>query len=154
SYTALVADATGGGPFTYQWLKNGSPIPGATDRTLGFSPAQPGDGGSYSVTVRNVSGNATSNVATLTVTPFPSFAWRTPTPEGGTLNAVAYANGRFVAVGIGGRVLTSSDGANWTLVALLANANLLGVASDGAQWIAVGGGGVIFTSFDTVNWSQ
>jgi hypothetical protein len=58
---AAVPDAT------YQWLKNGTAIPGATQPALKLSSIKAGDAGRYSVTVTNTSGRATSNAATLVV---------------------------------------------------------------------------------------
>lgn len=154
TYVSLVADPSGSAPFTYQWLKNNAPIAGATSSRLTFSPAQNADNGLYSVIVTNAAGSVTSNAATLGVTPLPEFAWRNPTPEGGSLHAVAYAGNRFLAVGTGSRVLTSVDGVNWGLAATLPNAVLFGIAGNGTQWAAVGNNGFLFTSFDAINWSQ
>jgi photosystem II stability/assembly factor-like uncharacterized protein len=153
-FTSFVATPTGAPPFTYQWLKNGNPIPGATNDRLSFTSAQSQDNGAYSAVITNSAGSATSNAATLSVTPLPDFAWRNPVPSGGTLQSVAYAGGRFVAVGTGSRVLTSPDGIAWTPAATVPTAALLGVASDGNQWVAVGFGGALFNSIDTTNWIQ
>ena len=153
NFASFVASPTGTPPFTYQWLKNGSPIAGATTDRLSFAAAQPADNGTYSAVITNAAGTATSNAATLSVTPRPDFAWRNPLPDGGTLQSVAYASGRFVAVGTGSRVLTSPDGITWTLAATLPAAVLFGVAGDGNQWIAVGNNGALFTSFDTTTWT-
>ena len=59
--------ATGTGPLTYQWRKGGVDLTGATGALLNFSPASPGDAGSYLVVVRNSAGSAASNLVTLTV---------------------------------------------------------------------------------------
>ena len=59
--------ATGTGPFTYQWRKNGAPIPGATAATLSISSILVTDAAEYTVTVTNPGGNATSQPATLTL---------------------------------------------------------------------------------------
>ena len=58
---AAVPDAT------YQWLKNGAALPGATETTLRISSLKAGDAGRYSVRVTNGSGTATSSTATLSV---------------------------------------------------------------------------------------
>ena len=48
---------------TYQWLENGTPIRGATDRTLVRTGARPSDASRYSVRVSNASGSVTSAAA-------------------------------------------------------------------------------------------
>jgi hypothetical protein len=154
AFTTLVANMSGAAPLSYQWYKNGTAIASATTASLGFVPVQTGDAGAYTVTVSNTAGSITSVAATLAVTPKPNFVWRNPLPEGGTLNAVTFANGRFLAAGTGSRVLTSTNGVNWRLAATLPTTQIIGVGSDGLQWVAVGNNGALFTSMDTINWAQ
>jgi pectin methylesterase-like acyl-CoA thioesterase len=52
---------------TYQWLKNGVPIRGATLSTVTLSVARSDDAARYSVTVTNALGRATSAAAALNV---------------------------------------------------------------------------------------
>jgi hypothetical protein len=60
--------ASGTGPLTYQWYKNGVAIGGATSSTYTTPPATTGDSGAvFTVTVSNSTGSATSGPATLTV---------------------------------------------------------------------------------------
>ena len=59
--------ATGTGPFTYQWNKDGAPISGANAATFSISSVLVSDAAAYTVTVSNPGGNATSQPATLTV---------------------------------------------------------------------------------------
>jgi|GEM_PF-2414939 len=63
--------ASGTGPLTYQWKKNGTDIPGAAAGTYTISTASAGDVGSYSVAVSNALGSITSNAVTLTVNAAP-----------------------------------------------------------------------------------
>ncbi|MBL9204437.1 MAG: immunoglobulin domain-containing protein [Opitutaceae bacterium] len=65
---ALAVTVRGSGPLSYQWTKDGSPVPGATGPTLSFARAAVTDAGAYGVTVRNGFGEATSAAAALTVT--------------------------------------------------------------------------------------
>jgi pectate lyase len=68
STASFTAVAGGTAPISYQWNKNGTPIPGATSSTLSLSNVQTADDGSYTLTATNNVGSATSNPAQLTVT--------------------------------------------------------------------------------------
>ncbi len=69
------------------------------------------------------------------------------------LFAVAYAEGRFVAVGDRGAIVTSPDGLAWTVRPSGTEAALKGVAHGAGGWVAVGEGGTILTSPDGARWS-
>jgi DNA-binding beta-propeller fold protein YncE len=56
-----------GTALSYQWLRGGKPVAGATGRTLSFPGAQGLDAGDYAVVVSNGAGSATSGTVTLTV---------------------------------------------------------------------------------------
>ena len=65
---AVTADGTP--PLTYQWLKNGMIITGATSGSFAMPAAITADSGaSFTVTVTNAAGSVTSTRGTLTVTP-------------------------------------------------------------------------------------
>lgn len=59
--------AAGTAPITYQWLRDGSALAGATNATLELSNVMPSLQGQYWVVVSNALGSATSNKATLIV---------------------------------------------------------------------------------------
>ena len=60
--------ATGTAPLSYQWMKNGTPIAGATSSTYTTPITTTADSGSqFAVTAGNSAGNVTSGVAALTV---------------------------------------------------------------------------------------
>jgi hypothetical protein len=61
--------ATGDQPITYQWLKQGSPISGATAPTFSITSARFADAGTYAVVLSNPAGTTTSSNAVLTVMP-------------------------------------------------------------------------------------
>jgi hypothetical protein len=84
-------EVTGLGPISYQWLKNGAPISGATSATLTLSGVQASDAASYSVTATNGTGPVTTTPVTLTVEAdvAPSFTV-SPAPQ-------TVATGRSVA---------------------------------------------------------
>jgi subtilase family serine protease len=81
---------TGTPPLTYQWLFQGSALPGAGTSTLLLTNAQSGQAGDYSVVVTNSLGSVTSSVATLTVILIPPQITSQPSPtavvQGGTAN--------------------------------------------------------------------
>lgn len=64
--------ATGTPTPTYQWLRNGVAVSGATNASLDLTNVQASQAGSYSVVVTNSAGSRTSNSATLTVASGPT----------------------------------------------------------------------------------
>ena len=70
--------ATGSGPLSYQWRKNGADLAGANLSKYTTPPTTLADNGSlYDVTISNSAGSVTSKTRTLTVNPAPT---PTPTP--------------------------------------------------------------------------
>ena len=64
--------ATGTPPLSYQWMKNGTSIAGATSSTYKTPVTTTSDAGSqFTVTVSNSAGSVTSNAAILTVNAIP-----------------------------------------------------------------------------------
>jgi hypothetical protein len=57
---------------SYQWLKNGANVSGATGSSLVLSPLQASSAGSYSVGVSNACGSVTSTVVTVSVNTAPT----------------------------------------------------------------------------------
>lgn len=83
-------DATGGGPISYQWLRNGTSVSGATSASY-TTPAltiAADNGAVYSVVITNALGTVTSSAATLAVAvapPPPPAGAPPPTGGGGAL---------------------------------------------------------------------
>ena len=71
--------ATGVPALSYQWSKNGSPIPGATAATYTIASASPSNMGSYSCTITNQAGTTNTVSVTLTVNSTVSVASLSPT---------------------------------------------------------------------------
>jgi hypothetical protein len=74
SSASFTVVATGTVPLTYQWLKNGALIPGATAATLTLANLTAADAASYTATVTNSAGTVTSAAANLAVASAPSYA--------------------------------------------------------------------------------
>jgi pectate lyase len=107
------AAASGTAPIYYQWLKNGSPISGATATTLNFTNVQNSDSGTYSLAASNSVGTAASSNATLTVT------------TSVTLPDTAYNLTGFAAGTTGGGVIADTDPAYRKVYTALDLANAL-----------------------------
>ena len=64
--------ATGTAPLSYQWMKGGAPIAGATSSSYTAPATTTADSGlQFSITVNNSAGSVTSNAATLTINAVP-----------------------------------------------------------------------------------
>src|SRR5207302_1668743 len=63
--------ATGTSPLAYQWVHDGTNVPGATTTTLNLNSVQVTDAGSYAVIVSNSLGSVISPEAQLTVNGLP-----------------------------------------------------------------------------------
>lgn len=89
-------EVTATGTTGYQWEKDGSDIPSATDATYSKSGALPADAGSYTCVVTGAGGSVTSNPATVTVKALPVITQQ-PTnqeiTEGETLTLNVVATG-------------------------------------------------------------
>ena len=59
---SFFVSATGGPPFTYQWVFNGTAIGGATNQSVSMGPVTAGDAGNYSARVWNSFGNFADSV--------------------------------------------------------------------------------------------
>ena len=68
------------------------------------------------------------------------------------LNDVVYTNGRFVAVGNQGLIITSTDGVTWQVATSRTTAKLAYVDSGNKEFVA-GGQGVVLSSTDGMNWT-
>ena len=144
-----------GSSVTYQWSRNGVPIPGATSSTLTIGNIQGGADASYTVTVSSGYGSVTSSPAALAVAApaLSAFNLRHTRTGAGTLWNIAGGGGQIVAVGDNGTILSSTDGLTWTPRDSGTNAWIVGVTYGAGQFVAVADGGLILTSPDGVVWT-
>ena len=68
---ALTAVATGTPPLSYQWLRNGTAIAGATSASYSIASIVPAQAGTYTVSVTNIYGSATSSSLPVVVLAAP-----------------------------------------------------------------------------------
>ncbi len=69
------------------------------------------------------------------------------------LYGISYLNGRFVAVGAFGTLLTSTDGVKWVSPASGIGDSLRKVAYGASTYVAVGDAGAITSSSDAITWT-
>ncbi len=70
----------GTAPFTYQWYKGATPVPGQTTDTLTLSPVQESDSGDYTLAVSNAGGSAESLTAAVLILKAPPTIVTEPQP--------------------------------------------------------------------------
>jgi hypothetical protein len=158
-FASFTVQASGAPPPTYQWRFNGENIVGANSYWLNRPDVTLQDAGEYTVVASNVIGSVTSRVAFLDVSVPGSvdhWRWRHPKPQGNDLFAVAYGNGRYVAVGDRGLRVFSTNGIHWQAAhSPESNATIgsrpRGVAYGKGLFVAVGDLG-IETSTNGIDW--
>lgn len=110
--------ASGTAPLSYQWLFNGTNLPGATTNTCTISNVHPTNAGSYSVIISNTVGSSVSSNAVLKVIP------QTP-----LLNQIQELPNRQLRMSVSGDtgvsyiIEGSSNLLTWTPVATNVNSN-------------------------------
>jgi hypothetical protein len=145
------ATAAGSLPLSFQWLKDGTNLPGATNPTLSLSTLQTNQAGSYRLVITNVAGSITSSVVTLTVNrlaqtitfgtlagkrvddvPFTVSATSSsglPVSYSSSDTAVATVSGNAVTIaGIGSTTITASQAGDATYLAAASVTRTLAVA--------------------------
>jgi len=149
----LRADAYGAPPPAYYWFFNGAPLNVPLAAQLSLINVITNDAGIYRVVASNYLASVT-NEARLTVSPAgPLDHWtlRNPFPQPNDLHDIAFVNGLFLAVGINGALLTSTNGQDWSLQQSR-TVNELRAATYGAGQFVVVGNQVILTSADGIHW--
>jgi len=99
---ALASAAAGAGPISYQWMMNGSNIPGATHAYYSCPDAQAVNTGEYQVVASNNLGAVTSCVAAVTVIPCAPVLTQVPTNQQSEVGGT----GSFAATAVGTEPIT------------------------------------------------
>jgi hypothetical protein len=123
SNASFTVTAAGSGTLTYQWLKNGATISGATSATLTLNNVSATDAANYSVTVANATASVTSSTATLTVLVAPAITTQPVSAsvvQGNPVTFTAAANGTAPLVFQWLKNGTPISGANSNVLSLAA----------------------------------
>jgi hypothetical protein len=139
---SLSSSQGGTPPFSYRWQLNSVDISGATNDTLFIRTIALTNAGIYRVIIGNASGSVTNQIATLSVL-----------PTKGTLYEIAYGNSRYISVGDGGKIVSSTDFITWTTPTSGTTNRLEGVVYNGSKFVAVGEKGTVLTSTNGINWT-
>ncbi|MCL4178265.1 MAG: hypothetical protein KJ072_11060 [Verrucomicrobia bacterium] len=107
----LAVDAIGAEPISYQWYRDGQPIPGALNPTLHIAQSTTADSGTYTVTVSNPFATLASRPASVAIlnAEWPLMEWGNLllTADGFLTAAARVEPGRTYDL------LVSSDLTNW-----------------------------------------
>ena len=150
SIVVLRVRAQGGPHPTYQWRRNGADLPGETNAMLILPAVRIEDSGAYEIVARNESGSRSyvHNLEVRPATGLDRWNWRLPHPQGSRLKDIAYGNGRYVAVGKAGNIVTSPNGLDWTNALVEMDGDINTVAFGNGLFIACGeiGAPILFTT--------
>jgi len=148
---AIVRSTNTTAPYTFTQVRaTDSPRKVFALASSGNSVVAMGDAGHYAIST-----NAGLTFSTFNASVSPAFV--------GTINAVAFASSRWVAVGKRGNNivgLTSTNGTTWAYATSMPSTpgELRALAWTGSRWVAVGGStsaaGFALTSTDGATWTQ
>ena len=102
--------------------------------------------------VQSTDGLTWTGVASNTQADLRGIVYGTIAATSTSTSTVVLSTSEFVAIGAGGTVVSSSDGASWAVQTLPGSGNLNAITY-GTQYVTVGAGGNIFISADGVSWT-
>jgi hypothetical protein len=89
----------------------------------------------------------------LYVSSTPSI-WKRPADTDLPFRRVRFVNGNFIAVGVGGAILTSPDGVTWTRKTSGVTSELRDIAYGNDRYVIVGFDGTLLSSTDLATWEK
>ena len=101
--------------------------------------------------------NIINSIGNIKTAELAGITWTQRDSSFGTtdINGVTYGQGMFVAVGLSGKIATSTDGITWTQrTSSFGSSDINGAAYGQGMFVAVGQSGQLRTSTDGVNWTQ
>jgi hypothetical protein len=148
------AAAQGSLPRTLSLYRDGVLIPMAFPIRWVLSSVTPAEAGLYTAVASNAFGIATSAVELVVYRAGPLDRWtlRNPLPQGRDLQAIAWGQEKFVAVGGSGALVTSTNGTNWTARSTETTHAWLDVAYGNGRFVAVAYNGFALTSTNGERW--
>ena len=154
----IQATPVGAPPPQLQWQRNGTNLPGATNFSLLFTNVTMADHGFYVLNASNPFSSATIGIA-VNVQPrraLDRWTWRNPRPQANDLRHVATGQGRIVAGGEGGSLVTSTNGIDWVNIALGDQFRVESVVFGNGLFVALASGeqdpDLLFVSTNGVDW--
>lgn len=102
--------ASGTGPLSYQWQRNGQDLPGENAATLALATTTADTAGTYTVVVTNGGGSVTGASATVTLVPL-TLAVEHIAAQGASLTVQTIAGRRYII-----EAAVSFSGGTWTTV--------------------------------------
>ena len=85
---------------------------------------------------------------------YKSIPWKSSEhKQSDNIRSIAFGNGRFVAVGDGGKILVSIDGSKWTPANSSTSESLVSVKWNGNKFVAVGDNQTMIESNNGIDWN-
>jgi hypothetical protein len=147
----LTATYSGSETVSYQWKK------GSTDVGTNSNKYTPTEAGSYTVTVSMTGYDPKTSAAVNVVAGWTAVSNTNSTFGTSSINAIAYGNNKFVAVGDSGKIATSTNGTTWTAVSqnIFGNDEGIFAIAYGYNYFVAGGanGKIAYSTDDGTTWT-